>query len=105
MSTSLLYYAFGTRDYQYVKTDFVEGEVVFTIERKPETLCCTACGSSKVTLQGSVVREFRTLPIGYRPVTLATHIPRLGCQNCGVVRQAGIGFAEPRRTYTKSFER
>jgi transposase len=29
----------------------------------------------------------------------------LGCLECGVVRQAAIGFAEPRRTYTKSFER
>lgn len=105
MSTSLLYHAFGTRDYQHMKTAFAEGEVVFTIERKPETLCCTACGSSKVTLQGSVVRGFRTLPIGSRPVTLETHIPRLGCQDCGIVRQAGIGFAEPRRTYTKAFER
>lgn len=103
MSTSLLYHAFGTCDYQHMKSEFVEGEVVFTLERRTETLCCTACGTSKVTLQGSVVRAFRTLPIGSRPVTLEAHIPRLGCQEYGVVRQAGIGFAEPRRTYTKVF--
>jgi len=29
----------------------------------------------------------------------------LACQDCGVVRQATVGFAEPRRTYTKKFQR
>jgi len=29
----------------------------------------------------------------------------LACHDCGAVRQAAIGFAEPKRTYTKSFAR
>ena len=29
MSTSLLYHAFGIRSYRYVRTDYLEGEVVF----------------------------------------------------------------------------
>ena len=33
MSTSLLYHAFGVRGYRYRKTDYIEGSVVFTIER------------------------------------------------------------------------
>jgi transposase len=45
------------------------------------------------------------VPIGNKRVDLEAKIPRLACQNCGAVRQAVIGFAEPRRTYTKSFER
>ena len=32
-------------------------------------------------------------------------IPRLECQACGLVRQVDVAFAEPRRSYTKSFER
>ena len=32
-------------------------------------------------------------------------IPRVECQACGVVRQVKIPFADPRRSYTKSFER
>jgi transposase len=52
-----------------------------------------------------VVRRFRTVPIGNRRVELEARIPRLACHDCGVVRQAAIGFAEPRRTYTKSFQR
>ena len=105
MSTSLLYHAFGVRDYQYLKSNFVEGRVVFVIKQKAETLCCAACGSEEVIRQGSVVRSFHALPIGSRSVMLEASIPRLECRECSVVRQAAIGFAEPRRTYTKSFER
>ncbi len=105
MSTSLLYHAFSVREYCYMKTDYVEGGVTFTIERKSETCRCVACGSQNVWHQGSVSRPFRTLPIGSRPVTLMAKIPRLLCHNCGKTRQAAVGFANPRRTYTKSFER
>lgn len=105
MSTSLLYHAFGVRDYRYVKTEYVAGGVIVTIERKPGTCRCAACGSENVWRQGSVTRPFRTLPIGRRSVTLQAEIPRLWCHDCGKTRQAAIGFAAPRRTYTKSFER
>jgi transposase len=105
MSTSLLYHGFGVRDYRYVRTRYVPEGVVFTIERKMETCRCTVCGSENIWRQGVVVRRFRTLPIGSKRVELEARIPRLACQDCGTVRQAAIGFAEPRRTYTKSFER
>jgi transposase len=105
MSTSLLYHAFGVRDYRHVRTEYLEGGVMFAVERKPETCCCAACGSKNVWRQGSVMRSFRTLPIGGRPVTLTAEIPRVLCHDCGKTRQVDIGFAEPRRSYTKSFER
>ena len=105
MSTSLLYHAFGVRGYRYVRTEYVEGGVIFTIQRQTEACRCAACGSENVWRQGSVTRPFRTLPIGRVPVTLRVEIPRLLCHDCGKTRQADLGFAEPRRTYTKSFER
>jgi transposase len=105
MSTSLLYHAFAVRGYRYVKSEYREGGVMFTVEPKEDSLRCTACGSAEVIRRGEVKREFHTLSIGFRQVTLQARIPRLGCLECGVVRQAAIGFAEPRRTYTKSFER
>jgi transposase len=105
MSTSLLYHAFGVRGYRYVKTEYVERRVVFTVEAQLEKCRCSACDSQNVWRQGSVTRTFRTLPIGGRPVTLRAEIPRLLCHDCGVTRQAAVGFAEPRRSYTKSFER
>jgi transposase len=105
MSTSLLYHGLGVREYRYVRTEYVGGGVVFTIERKGETCRCVGCGSRNVWREGGVVRRFRAVPIGSKRVELEARIPRLACRDCGAVRQAAIGFAEPRRTYTKSFQR
>ena len=48
MSTSLLYHAFGIRGYQYTRTDYHDGQVIFTIEQEPQTCRCPACGSREV---------------------------------------------------------
>jgi len=105
MSTSLLYHAQGVRGYRYVNTHFVGGGVRCTVRRTSESCRCVVCGSKNVWRQGSVTRHFHALPIGSHPVTLVAEIPRLLCRDCGISRQATVGFAEPRRTYTKSFER
>jgi transposase len=105
MSTSLLYHGFDLRGYQYWKTEFVKGGIVFWVTQEPETWRCAACGSSKVAPRGQVLRRFRNLPIGSKRVTVALPIPRVKCHACGVVRQVAVSFAESRRTYTKSFAR
>jgi transposase len=105
MSTSLLYHAFGVRGYRYVKTEYVEGEVIFTIEQPRESYRCPACGSEDVIGRGQYRRRFRTVPIGGKPVYLALAVPRVECRRCQVVRQVKLGFADPRVTYTKAFQR
>ena len=55
--------------------------------------------------QGQVARRFKTLPIGSKPVFLDFAVPRVKCQECGAVQQVKIGYAEPRRHYTRAFER
>src|SRR5206468_7102175 len=55
--------------------------------------------------RGRVERRFRSLPIGSRSTTIVFPIPRVACQACGLVRQVKLDFADPRRTYTKAFER
>jgi transposase len=45
------------------------------------------------------------VPIGAKAVVVKFAIPRVGCQGCGVTRQVKLDFADPRRTYTKAFER
>ena len=100
MSTSLLHHGFGVRGYRYIRTKYEAGGVVFVIQRKPETCRCVACGSANVWRQGVLTRRFRTVPIGKKRVELEARIPRLACQDCGKIRQAAIGVAEPRRTYT-----
>jgi transposase len=105
MSTSLLYHGFGIRGYRYVRTDYFEGAVMFTIEQERNTLRCSACGATQVTCHGGETRLFRSLPIGNRNTQVLLQIPRVECHDCHVTRQVCIGFAEPRRGYTHAFER
>jgi transposase len=105
MSTSLLYHAFGIRGYSYTRTDYPGGQTIFTIRQDPQTCRCSACGSPDVTSRGCVERRFRTLPIGGRATFVDLPIPRVECRACGAVRQVEVPFADPRRSYTRSFER
>jgi len=105
MSTSILYHGFGVRGYRYKRTYFVEGNMVFFLEKNPSSLRCPCCKGWHVIRRGGVLRWFHTLPIGRKQVYIALHIPRVECLSCGIVRQIDIGFADPRRTYTKAFER
>jgi transposase len=85
--------------------DFGGRRVTFHIVRDDSACRCSACGSADVVHRGAVPRVFRSLPIGRKPTFLALRIPRLECRRCGVVRQAEVGFADPRRSYTRAFER
>ena len=105
MSTSLLYHAFGARGYRYVRTAYAEGQVIFTLRQEPQTRRCSACGADDVVSRGHVERRFRSLPIGSRATSLVLPVPRVECRACAVVRQVDITFADPRRSYTRAFER
>ncbi len=105
MSTSLLYHAFGIRGYDYVSTAYEEGRVIFTIRQRPHSYRCSVCGTRDVQPHGQQERAFRAVPIGGKPVRLVLPIPRVACVHCGVTRQVPLNFADPRRSYTRSFER
>jgi transposase len=105
MSTSLLYHAFGVRGYQYVSAEYQDGNVYFTITQPRDQLRCSHCGSRETWSQGNMPRMFRGLPIGRKATFLCLDVPRVLCFRCGHVRQVTVGFAEPRRQYTKAFER
>jgi transposase len=105
MSTSLLYHAFGVRGYECARTDYQDGRVIFTLRQEPKALRCRACGSRDVRPKGQVRRRFRSLPIGGRETALDLPIPRVACRACGAIRQVEVPFADPRRSYTKAFER
>jgi transposase len=105
MSTSLLYHAFGIRGYRHARTDFFEGEVLFTIEQGRHTLQCPLCGSRQVIAHGEVPRLFRTVPIGSKATRVLLKIPRVECRACGVTRQVAVPFADPQKRYTHAFER
>jgi transposase len=105
MSTSLLYHGFGIVGYHYVSSSFQEGQVTFRIEQPRERHRCSQCGSAEVWDQGGVERTFRTVPIGSKPTFVKLLVPRVLCFNCGVIRQVKVGFADPKKRYTRAFER
>jgi len=105
MSTSLLYHAFGLVGYRYLRQEFREGQVIFHIEQPRERLRCPQCRSDHVSGRGGVERTFRMVPIGHKPVLLHFKVPRVHCFECGQARQVKLGFAEPKKHYTRAFER
>jgi transposase len=105
MSTSLLYHGFGIRGYQYVRTEYKGGAVIFTIQQDPKDCRCSECRSSRVIRKGQVERLFRALPIGGKPVFILLAIQRVLCLSCGLLRQVRLGFADVRRSHTRAFER
>ena len=105
MSTTLLVRSFGLVGYQSVSEHFAEGATIFRIDQPRDRLRCSQCGSENVWIAGRNERVFRSLPIGCKPTLIAFEVPRLRCQECQAVRQAKIGFADPKKHYTRSFER
>ena len=105
MSTSLLYHAFGVRGYRQVRETFREGQAIFHIEQPRERHRCSHCGSAEVWDQGGVERTFRTVSIGAKPAFIQLKVPRVLCFECGLVRQVKLGFADPKKRYTRAFER
>jgi transposase len=105
MSTSLLYHGFGIHGYEYVRTRYEGGQVIFTIRQKRENLRCSVCRSRHVVRKGTTQRQFRSLPIGLKPVWITLAIQRVWCRSCNLIRQVHLRFADSRFTYTKAFER
>lgn len=104
MSTSFLYHAFGIRGYQYVNAKYDGGEVTFTIRQRKTDLCCPECHSRQVVCKGSVERIFSAAPIVRKPVKIVLAVQRVLCLACETLRQVTVGFADPRRRYTRQFE-
>jgi len=105
MSTSLLYHGFGIVGYRYVSQSFQEGQVTFRIEKPRERHRCSQCGSAEVWDQGGVERTFRMVPIGHKPTFVKLKVPRVFCLDCGTIRQVKLGFADPKKRYSRAFER
>ncbi len=105
MSTSLLYHGWGLRGYHHVAADYAQGAIVFRVRQNDDALCCGNCGGRNVMRQGVVVRRFKALPIGRKPVWIELPVQRLWCADCNKTRQVKLAFADPRRSYTRGFER
>ena len=105
MSSTILYRAFGFRQYQCPRTTTADGVVTLHLRQDPEHDRCSHCQSPDVIRHGAEERTIRTVPVGGQPVQLRLPVPRLGCRNCGLVRQAAIRFAAPLRRFSHALER
>ncbi|MFC1707285.1 ISL3 family transposase [Planctomycetota bacterium] len=103
MSTSLLYHAFGIRDYRYLRTWFEDGAVTFVVE--PKKAKCPSCGWRVVVRHGYRWRRLSSLPIGRRPVFVEIKVPRVHCCSCGGFDELDPPFADTRVTYTHALAR
>jgi len=91
--------------YTFVDLKRTEGRIEVVISQNPKTLRCPVCHSRHVIRRGTYPRRFRGIPVGRTPVDIVLDVVRVECQDCGVVRQVGVKFAEERRSYTRAFER
>jgi len=100
-----LYHGFGVVGYDYVRTQYEGGKITFTIRHKREKLRCSVCKGREVKMRGTIKRRFRTVPMGSKGVFFNLDIQRVECLHCNSVRQVSLGFADPRFSYTRAFER
>ena len=105
MSTSLLYHGWGLKGYRYVRSHYRGGRIIFTVKPSPGSLTCPVCRGRDILHHGVIYRMWRQVPIGPKPIFLQMGIPRIECRQCSAIRPVKVGFAEERRTYTRSFER
>lgn len=105
MSTSLIYHAFGVHGYQYVRSFYKKGKIFFHLLNHPSQIRCPDCDSRRVILRGTITRYFKTVPIGRKPVILVTSIQRVQCLRCKSLKQVRLGFADPKKTYTRTYAR
>jgi transposase len=105
MSASVLYHGFGIRGYRYERSVYEDGMVTFVISQARDRLRCPRCGSPHIERHGEVVRTFRLLPIGRKPVQAVLGIARVFCQKCWITRQVKVDFADEHQRHSRSFER
>jgi transposase len=106
MSASVLYHGWGVRGFRHLRTQYLEGKVIFHIERAEDKRCCAGCGSKRVIKKGFIHRDFRTLPIGRKRVILRVRVHRLLCGTCGALKQESLSsLAFARKHWTKTLGR
>ena len=105
MSTSVLYRALGIRGYKHQSIREQNGGITLRVRHDGTELKCPRCGGSNISRRGTVPRSWSALPIGNRPVTVFANVPRIECHDCETEPVVPVPFADPRRSYTRSFER
>jgi transposase len=79
-------------------------EVRYSVSPQAKMIRCPCCGSPDVVRRGSVHRTLQGISVGTKKfVYIEVDVPRVECSKCGTTRQIALGFAEPKKRYTKCF--
>ncbi len=105
MSTSVLYRALGIRGYKHQSIREQDGGIALRVRHDGTELKCPECGGSHISRRGTVPRSWSALPIGNRPVTVFANVPRIECHDCATEPVVPVPFADPHRSYIRSFQR
>lgn len=104
MSASILYHAFGLVKVDYLKTEYVQGTIVFSIRLREKI--CARCQSRRVIQKGTKQRKIQTLPIGRKRVYFNLTVRRLQCRDCGAIAQESYESIAPAKVhYSKKLVR
>lgn len=101
MQTSFLNQMMGVEDHVCTHTEYKHGGSILHIQTQKDKICCPRCHKKDYVCCGTVTRDFRSLPLGSRPITLRKTVQRICCSHCGCVVQEEIPFAKEKRRYTK----
>lgn len=104
MTTSSLFHIFGLLNQELISTKYLSGEIICKVKTKKDKLQCSVCKSRNVTKAGIVFREFKSVPVGFKPLKIQINVQRLKCSDCGITRQEHVSFAERKKTYTRKFK-
>lgn len=105
MNTSFLYHAFGVREQICSRVRYEDNQIVLNVQTRSDKLCCSVCKSKNYIRSGSLIRHIRGVPIGSKPVIIATKVQRLACKDCGSIRQERIHFVTGKRAYSNKLAR
>lgn len=104
MNASLLYQAYGVKDYAYASTKYKDNAIFLHLKTiVPKRLICPHCGGVHVINFGTILRHIHNLPFGSKACYLSLHIQRYRCKDCNKVWQAKIGFTHGTVSYTYRF--
>ena len=77
MTTSSLYHGFGLKYQKLITTLFKNGSIIAKVKTKSDKLQCSSCKSRRTIKAGTVLREFKTVPIGFKPVKIQIELHQI----------------------------
>jgi transposase len=103
MSNTLINRDLGLRDYALIRTERKQNQISYHLhDPKP---ACPACRSENVVRDGVTPRTIRIAGFENKLCYAVVQVPRVRCRDCQAVSRGKIRFADPNKSYSRSFER